>query len=385
MRQYGGQLYESVRFRHGDLVAEPTLEPPALHAINASGVTPTFEGVPRIPVYGPEEFPEALDFLHLSADEESLWAAGGPQRERPERSEPGQVTVARLSAGGWTQLLGPSTTPSGAALFPEDVVNSIAAEPGTGGAWMALDSSVDAEQPSPTARALVARISSAGTLSEEDRQQLPSPEEGIGPKGATASITCPAPHDCWMATTQGWLFHLAPENERTLPADGDPAFSHLITYRPPDAGVPQVVPDAPPADTSGLVEAPPPYGGSVAAGPLTEARVSLPLLSHMRSRLVHRNTLELRFHLAVKARIRLVAKRRKTIVAATRALTFAAGERRLLLRLDVRRWPTTLVLETRALAPLPTVSSRSSTVGTVSTGLFVLPRNILPSGSGSLP
>jgi hypothetical protein len=110
----------------------------------------------------------------------------------------------------------------------------------------------------------------------------------------------------------------------------------------------------------------------------------VPLLTHIRSHL-RGNTLELRFHLAVKARIRLVAKRRRTVVAATRALTFAAGERKLLLRLDVRRWPTKLVLETRALAQLPTVTSRSNSVSSVSTRLLVLPRNLLMSGSGSLP
>jgi hypothetical protein len=47
--------------------------------------------------------------------------------------------------------------------------------------------------------------------------------------------------------------------------------------------------------------------------------------------------------------------------------TLAAGSRRLLLALDPRRWPTKLVLQTHALAPLPTETSRSSNVGTIST------------------
>jgi hypothetical protein len=86
----------------------------------------------------------------------------------------------------------------------------------------------------------------------------------------------------------------------------------------------------------------------------------------------------------VKARVRLIAKRRKQVVASTPTRTLGAGSRRLLLQLDRRRWPTKLDLQTHPLAPLPTVSTNSSTVGTVSTGFFVLPGTRL-SGAGSLP
>ncbi len=54
----------------------------------------------------------------------------------------------------------------------------------------------------------------------------------------------------------------------------------------------------------------------------------------MHSRLVHGTTLELRFHLAVKARVRLLAKRHKQLVASTPTRTLAAGSRKLLLRLN---------------------------------------------------
>ena len=36
----------------------------------------------ELPLYGFEEFPSALDFLHLSAGEEVLWGAAG-RRPRP--------------------------------------------------------------------------------------------------------------------------------------------------------------------------------------------------------------------------------------------------------------------------------------------------------------
>ena len=60
-----------------------------------------------------------------------------------------------------------------------------------------------------------------------------------------------------MTTKQGWLFHYATQANRELPRDQDPAFAGPITFRPADAGIPSVVPDAPPVDDSGLAgEAP---------------------------------------------------------------------------------------------------------------------------------
>jgi hypothetical protein len=341
------------------------------------GVRPTFQRLLELPLYGREEFAEALDFLRLSAGEGATWGAAGPQRETPPGSEPGQVTVVRGSARGWQQVLGPTTEPSGEAVFPKDVVNAIAAEPGgeraSERAWMGLDTTQDAAQPSPTAPAIVASIAADGTISGEDEQQLPSAREGIGPKGAAAKIACPAPHDCWLATTQGWLFHLTNGREG-LPVDSDPAFSGPITERPPDEGLPQVPPDAPPPDTSGLLGEPPPSLGPLTETPRPVERVAVPLLSHIHTRVVHGSTLELRFHLAVRARIRLLAERHRAVVASTPTRTLAAGNRKLLLRLNTHRWPTKLELKTHALAPLPTVAASAGATETVSTRLVVLPK-----------
>jgi hypothetical protein len=87
----------------------------------------------------------------------------------------------------------------------------------------------------------------------------------------------------------------------------------------------------------------------------------------------------------VKTRIRLIAKRRKRVVARSPMLTMNAGNRRLLLALDRNRWPTKLVLQTHALMPLPTESTRSANVGTIGTSLTVLPQLLPPAGSGSRP
>lgn len=362
MRLFGGRLYESVRLSREDKLTNPESpeHPPVLRRINPIGTQPTFVPLsPGVPEYAPEELPETLDFLRLGADGDALWGAAGTVPPTPEHPAAGETTVIRYAGGAWSQVLGPSEPPRVNPLAG-DVVSAIAAEPGGDSAWVALDSQSDASHPSPTVPARVARISADGTVTDE--QTLPSAAEaqaGVGPKGAAKQIACPAPHDCWMVTTQGWLFHLS--DGSSPPRDTDPAFAGLITYRPPDEGLPQVAPDAPPVDDSGLIEGPPAQTGSLVEEPApARATVTAPLLSHVRTRLVHGDTLELRFHLAVKARVRLLARRRKRVVASTPTRTLAAGNRHLLLRLNPRRWPTKLDLQTHALAPLPTIAGGGS-------------------------
>jgi hypothetical protein len=393
-----GHLYESVRFQHSDRVTvEEAREPPPLHRINREGIHPLFQGEAQLPLYGEGELPEALEALRLSSADGALWAAAGPKLA--ETGAPGQVTVIRRAGGVWKQLIGPgdpaSETPPNplpALLAPSEeqallggpasgaVVSGLAAEPGTGSAWLTLKAPGDL---GASARAVVVRVSNEGKVLEA--QTLPSAAEqaeGIGPKGAAEKLACPAPGDCWLTTTQGWLFHLAPDAQRDLPRDEDPSFAGPISYRPPDQGLPQLPPDAPPPDTSGLTERQPELSSfSETKAEQVEATVTVPLLSHLHSRLIHGTTLQLGFDLAVKARVRLLAKRHGKLVAATPTRTLRAGNRTLLLRLDPRRWPTKLSLQTHALAPLPTVSSRNPNVGTISTGFVALPHVPL-SGAG---
>ena len=365
MRQFEGHLYSSVRLLESDRVVTVLRHPPPLHLLDEEGGTSAWEGISELPLYEEGEFFAALDFLHLSSAGDALWAAAGPALTNPEGSKQAGVTVIRRPEGAvsWTQLLGPQTAPSGATRFPEEVVDAIAAEPGGEAAWVALDTKVDAgsQVPDPDARAQIVRISADGTIS--DQLTLPSSEEPFGPKGAAEELTCPGPHDCWLTTTAGWLAHLADADERQLPRDGDPVFSseEPIVFRPLDLGVPQLPPDAPPVDDSGLQETPPQSAEAakpVAVNPF--ATVSVPLLSGIHSRLLHRTTLELRFHLSVKARVRLIAKRRRSVVASTPNRTFDAGNRSLRLRLNVDRWPTKLALQTHALQPLKTTSTREA-------------------------
>ena len=356
MTRFGRYLYESVRLAQGDRLTEAEPFPPfVLRRISPAGYQPTFVSLStRLPDYSPGELPAALDSLHLSADEEGLWAAAGPSLTPPEGSTPAELTVLRYENSTWSQVLGPSSDPEGGDPLAQDVVHSIAAEPGGKDAWLALDSISGARSPSPLASATVARVSTDGSVSET--QTLPSPGEGVGPKGAAEKIVCPALRDCWMVTSQGWLFHLS-DGSSGQP-DAESPFTSLIGFRPLDEGLPQVQPDAPPADTSGVIEAfqPPPFVPIVEKTEALSAltRVKVALLSHVKTHLVHRYTLELRFHLAVKARVRLVAKRRSVTVGRTRLSTLAAGNHHLLLALDPRRWPTKLDLQTHALASLPT-------------------------------
>jgi hypothetical protein len=402
MSAFAGHVYESVRLEQGDRIIEKqgkVGEQPSLHVTGPEG---GFESVLGLPLLESHEFPTALDFLHLSSDENALWGAASPARETPEKSEPAGVTVVRYSTvrystvsheyveeeePSWTQVVGPCPlTASGCEAepptqnpFQPDVARSIAAEPRTNSAWIALapESSQD-----PTLQASVARVSADGTIT--DRLELP--EGKANPLGAAETIVCPGEHDCWMATTQGWLFHLSTEGERDDPdPNTEAAFAggYLITERPPDEGVPNEVSTAFVEGSSGLEESPPPPPVKpVLMEPF--ATVTLPLLSNIHARLVHGSTLQLSFHLSVVARLRLIAKRHMKVVARTSSRTFKAGNRSLLLKLNVHQWPTKLSLQTHALAPLKTVSTResSSSTDTVSTSLsFPNTRQLLDGGS----
>jgi hypothetical protein len=389
MRLFGGRLYESLRLAPGDLVTDPEspLHPPVLRRINPAGVQPTFVPLSLdVPEYASGEFPTALDYLRLSADAEALWGAAGPASPTPEGSIPAEVAVVRYAKGSWNQVVGPAEPPH-ENPFKGYVVTAIAAEPGSESAWVGLDMPSDAAQPSPLASAIVAHVAADGTVLSE--QTLPTP--GEAPKGAAEEIACPAAHDCWMVSADGWLFHLHQSGESQLPLDTDSAFTGPITYRPPDEGLPQVVPDAPPVDDSGLVEEPPVYGVETGSPTSTPAQTeTVALLSGVYTRVLHRTMLELRFKLAVKARVRLVAKRRKNVVASTSTRTLPAGEHRLLLRLDARRWPTKLDLQTHALAPLPTVVAAPhapAASNTITTDSLAFPnaRGLLAAGPLSGP
>ena len=386
MRVFEGSVFQSLKLLASDTRVKHEAQIPPLRRIAGGTSPPAFESALNVPLYSFGESPLWLDALHLGSDGEALWAAGGPSKAGAEAPDEPGVTIARYSKlvwspvleefieeehPVWSQLVGPETVPNGTEAFGKDTtVTSIAAEPATHAAWLAVDSRLDAASPSPSTAARLARIGADGSIT--DRTTLPEGGGSVGPKGAGEHIACPAPHDCWLVTTQGWLFHLS--NGEGAGGPPDAAFAEVagetpINSRPLDEGVPQTQPDTIPEDTSGEGQ-----GGVLQSVqellksvPSPFATITVPLLSRVRTRLLHRTTLQLSFHLAVKARVRLVAKRRKTTVAATRLQVLAAGDHRLRLKLNVKRWPTKLDLQTHALAPLPTTTTRESNTGTIGT------------------
>ena len=274
------------------------------------------------------------------------------------------------------------TPPPGVKVFPGDVLDSIAAEPGTSSAWIALDTIEDARDPNSLARALIARIGSEGGVS--DRLELPLIEDKHGPLGAAQNIVCPAEHDCWATTADGWLLHLATSFEREHPSRiADGAFAKIeagepITFRPHDEGLPQEPSDELPPDTSG--EAGFTRTEEVIKAPVREpAKVQVPLLAHVHSKLINHTTLELLFHLAVKAKVQLLARRHGKVVAKTSTRTLGRGNRSIELKLNPRRWPEHLQLKTHALERLPTITLGAPSVNQVSTS-FVAPARLLSAG-----
>jgi hypothetical protein len=373
---FAGGLYESV----GLATEEPQgpleeaieiLHPYVLEEVSATGAGNLFTGLrpfaaaqeAYLPEYASGSYPQSLGALQLSAAEGSLWAAAGPAHVQPSGAKsPGALTVLLDAGGVWSQVLGPPspvTLHTDPANLEEDVVSSIAAEPGTQSAWLAVDTQADFSKPNPTELADVVHVQADGALTEE---QLPTAAEqaaGVAPKGAASRIVCPAQGDCWLVTTQGWLFHLSEEGDETLPPDTTPAFNGpLVTYRPPDEGLPPAqVSVAAESATEEAEDTPPP--ATLPSVPAGGARRTVALLSDLRSRVVRGSTLQVSFRLAVTARVRLLASRHGQVLASTPTRTLRAGRRQLVLRLNPRRWPTRLDLQTHALAPLPTVPGTS--------------------------
>jgi hypothetical protein len=408
MRALEDAIFESVEVEDTDPKGASFGPPPVMHVIEAGAIEPET----NLPLYSSQEPAQALEGLRLASAQGNLWAAAGASGQPLSgEQERGQVTVVERSEGLWRQIFGPrnplpevfsgeaelralvgEVTPLAARAAP---VTAFAVEPGSEDAWLALGPR-DASKQRGRLAALV-HINPAGEVLGE--QTLPSAEErahGIGPKGSAVRLSCPAPEDCWMATREGWLYHLATPGARAAAASGAArsemsAFPEglIISERPPDQGIPQEVVEAPPSDTSGVNEEHVFNEGTVEAhtSEAENTKVVLPLVSRVKDRL-RGTTLELRFHLSVKARVQLIAKRKGRVIAKTANHTFSAGNRSLRLRLNPRAWPTKLNLRTKALEPLKLVSSvtgEGANITTESTSFQSLVNGSSTLGSGWQP
>ena len=156
-------------------------------------------------------------------------------------------------------------------------------------------------------------------LSEWTLPAAQNEPKASGYKGAVAQIACPQPKATagWRPRRAGCFTSRPPASARS-PASGDPDFQHLISFRPPDQGLPQVPPTRRLPTSRVFTNAASRKSARSPKPSPPESQVTLPLLSHVHSRLLRGAKLQLSFHLSVKARVRLVAQRSRKVVAADR-------------------------------------------------------------------
>lgn len=388
-----GVLFESVSLpveeeARIDYGGEDPNHPAVLHQIDPPGSGVDFHNLligdascggiefcPPLPDYGsdagglPVE-PSTLGPFALSSDytpsnssaaPPQLWAVAGPDTREAASSGSGVAHPIALRYAEdpathervWKQVLGSEEFGGSDPFATNETPQGVAAEPGAAAAWVTLHVE-DGE-------AHVARVTAAGKVSERD---VLGQAQGVGRRGNAGPIACPAAGDCWLATSRGWLFHYTAESEGEpqLPQDSDPNFTHVITFRPTDDGVVALPADEPPPDDSLANQAPPPPPPPPPPTPAPQILSNAPVLLGLRSHVIHGNTLELTFKLVAEAHVQLLAKRHGRVVAKTPRETLKAGRRKLLLRLNIHRWPTKLDLRATPLHPL-LVSSPSTSGG----------------------
>jgi hypothetical protein len=290
-----------------------------------------------------------------------LWAVAGDSPDYQSTGATPQPFVLRYSGGAWTQLLpnpnlsvdwprlnqGAPDVPQGNVGGRTPVPQVVAAEPNENAAWIAVVPS-NAERTEIALDRIQVTTDAAGTVTGATVEQV-----SLGPisLGAATAITCPAEADCWMATSQGWLFHLT--NGTQLSPDTDPNFAGVITYRPPDGGTPSVIPPVELGTSIPPSPAPTTQSSSGHTTPLKCTRKQI--VTHMsKSHLTRRTVLVLSFTLTAKARVQLIARRGGTIVAETKRSVLSVGRHMLELALDIKRWPTKLSLKADGIGKIGT-------------------------------
>lgn len=278
--------------------------------------------------------PESSELLALDSDGARIWAGGG-----------GAASGIAAPADGTSFARPPVAVYQDGGAFTEvpidplrfgvrDRFADIAAVPGTNTAWAAV-------QPfdlrtSRTAKAQVARITPSGVA-----EIVTLPGSGGG-RGVAARIAFTAPNDGWMVTQAGWLFHYT-DGERVA-RDDDPAWQGTITFRPNEAAE-QFVPDTPPADDSALL-APPPVEIETPATATESLDPLPPVVKGIRTKL-RGLTLYVSFRLVRRARVQIVARKGRKVVARTKNRLLRRGKHTLKLKLNRKRYPTRLQFKAR--------------------------------------
>lgn len=372
---FEGTIYEAVQLKREDAWLSESEEefPAAIHTIAPEGEEPFSDlaiysesAKHDLPIYGEGKKvqPEALQGFDLVADAPAgegaaqLWAAANPSQEPPSSSQPASLTVMRDAGGAWTQILplnangaepaalaGQRLAGSAALVGRQSresgTAEAIAPEPGGEDAWLSLAGGARVAQ--------LALLEADGNIARTET--LPIPTEGVGFRGYAGPITCPAAHDCWMATEEGWLFHLS--EDMLEPRDEDPMFDGadgVINSRPRDGGVASVYPPEFAEDDSLAnqqvikVESEPPKQSAVKQAKKRKPRK---LVKHVESRLLKHRTLVISFTLTAKAHVQLIARRENAVVAQTPRRSLRPGAHTLSLTLNPARWPTKLQFEAK--------------------------------------
>lgn len=294
-----------------------------------SAFTPVpFEPEPVDPLteHGAELFSIDNDSLEGSTPSRA-WAVGGGATSGPgsvseDPFDRGPVAATAASGGAWTEVN---------AQAPELGVDAhlvdVTAVPGSDTAYAAVLPD-KASGASLSGKATFAKLSPSGV--EEVAQ--------FGNRGTIAQIECPAENECIAATHFGHIFRYSEPGE-TPPLDTDPAFATTVTYRPNEV-IEQAVSDSPPIDDS-LLFAPLPEADEQATEELPARRLK-PAVRTVRSRLVGRR-LTIRFTVIRRARVEIVARKKRKIVAKARSRrVLRKGRHKLVLRLNPKKWPTSM-------------------------------------------
>lgn len=311
-------------------LAQPESPPRLLHRIDPG---PLFTNDPFVPAPLPDVPADGSELLALDSDGTNLWAVGGGAASGPSAPANGSVPrrplIARRVGGGFAEITPNVVTPN-VAFAPDTRFGDVAAIPSTDAAW--VTAVPFSERRSTNAKATIARVDSNGTTSI-----VRLPAAGAG-RGSAARIACPATNECWMVTRAGWLFHLS--DGTVYPQDTDPAFQGTIEFRPNESAE-QLVPDMPPPDDSKTFQPLP-------LEPAPKQPKPTKLLKRVKSKLEGKR-LVVSFFVARPARIQLIARKKKRVVAKSPLKRFSPGRGELSVRVTRERYPDELEFKIREL------------------------------------
>lgn len=335
---HGGELFESTFVGRAPLdrttppeLAAPEDAPRLLHRITGESFTnDTF--VPAGAFANGQTEIRALD-----SNGQQAWAVGGGAVSGTALTDAfanRPPFAARLVNGAWTEL-----TLTGTGVTDDTIaLGDVASIPGTDTAWGAVrESGAIRQEEGEAGQPKLVKIGATGASVLATLEA-----DTAATKGAAWKVACPAANDCWLATALGYLYRwYDPAAPPSYPPDAEPAFQGLITVRPNEAAE-QPIPDDPPEDTSQL-NAPP------VETPRDQRDENLPackrpraLLYQISAKVRGRNRLVVRFRIRRPARIGLVGRRGKKVVARAKLRPMRPGRRSLSLKVRAERWPTGL-------------------------------------------